>query len=163
MNDFNNQQYYPQYGYNMGRYYNGRGDSQMNNQQTNYQQQMLNQPLQQGLKVGRVNGRDGADAYFIMPNSEVLLLDTKDPIVWHKLTDSAGYSTVAGFKITPLEDNVHKEQYDYYALEQRVKILEELLEGMTYDRPEQQNIQPATTSIQQSNAGGFKPKQHNTK
>ena len=66
----------------------------------NYQQMrsMMSQPVQpspQGSsKIDRVNGKEGAEAYFLMPNSEILLLDTTNPIIWLKQTDSAGYGTV---------------------------------------------------------------------
>lgn len=134
----------------------------------NYQQMrnMMNQPVQpnqQGSsKIDRVNGKEGAEAYFLMPNSEVLLLDTTNPIVWLKQTDSAGYGTVTGFNVVPLKDNAEDPQPDYSALEQRVTYIEQILDGMTYEQPEQkqQNVQqPTTANVQpQPNTANPKPR-----
>ena len=139
-------------------------------QPMNYQQMrgMMNQqmqPMQQSSKIDRVNGKEGAEAYFLMPNSEVLLLDTTNPIVWLKQTDSAGYGTVTGFNVIPLKENVDEPQNDYSALEQRIATIEQILDGMTYEQPEQkqQNVQQPTANVQQqSNIGNAKPR-HNTK
>ena len=87
-----------------------------------------------------------------MPNSEVLLLDTTNPIVWLKQTDSAGYGTVTGFNVVPLKDNAEESQQDYSALEQRIAYIEQILDDMTYEQSEQkqQNVQqPTTASVQQ--------------
>ena len=46
-----------------------------------------------GGQVTRVNGRNGADAFRMAPNSSILLMDENDPIVWLKQTDGAGYAT----------------------------------------------------------------------
>ena len=139
-------------------------------QPMNYQQMrgMMNQqmqPMQQGSKIDRVNGKEGAEAYFLMPNSEVLLLDTTNPIVWLKQTDSAGYGTVTGFNVIPLKDDTDVSQNDYSALEQRIANIEQILDGMTYEQPEQkqQNVQQPTANVQQqSNIGNAKPR-HNAK
>ena len=137
----------------------------------NYQQMrnMMSQPIQQSpqgsSKIDRVNGKEGAEAYFLMPNSEVLLLDTTNPIVWLKQTDSAGYGTVTGFNVIPLKDNAEESQQDYSALEQRITYIEQILDGMTYEQPEQkqQNVQQPTANVQQqSNIGNAKPR-HNSK
>ena len=136
-------------------------------QPMNYQQMrsMMNQQMQQGSKIDRVNGKEGAEAYFLMPNSEVLLLDTTNPIVWLKQTDSAGYGTVTGFNVIPLKDDADVSQNDYSTLEQRIANIEQILDGMTYEQPEQkqQNVQQPTANVQQqSNIGNAKPR-HNTK
>lgn len=54
-------------------------------------------------EVVRVNGRGGADAFQMAPNSDALLLDTSAPIVWLKTTDGAGYATCTPYTITPEE------------------------------------------------------------
>lgn len=155
---------------------NGMQDNGMygfQRQPMNYQQMrgmmnqnMMNQNMPQNTsKIDRVNGREGAEAYFLMPNSEVLLLDTTKPIVWLKQTDSAGYGTVTGFNVVPLKENADMSQNDYSELERRITEIEQLLDGMTYEQPEskQQNVQPPTTAnVQQPNTGNFKPK-HNPK
>ena len=38
-------------------------------------------------QVTRVNGKGGAEAFRMAPNSSVLLMDEHDPIVWLKTTD----------------------------------------------------------------------------
>lgn len=174
--------FFPQNGNNQqngwqGNWQNWQGYGQNNMQDglygfqrtpMNYQQMrnMMNQPVQpnqQGSsKIDRVNGKEGAEAYFLMPNSEVLLLDTTNPIVWLKQTDSAGYGTVTGFNVIPLKDNAEESQQDYSALEQRITYIEQILDGMTYEQPEQkqQNVQqPTTANVQpQPNTANPKPR-----
>ena len=50
---------------------------------------------QQRMEIVRVNGENGARAYQMPPNSNVLLLDESAPLVWLVQTDGAGYKTVA--------------------------------------------------------------------
>ena len=136
----------------------------------NYQQMrnMMNQPIQQSpqgsSKIDRVNGKEGAEAYFLMPNSEVLLLDTTNPIIWLKQTDSAGYGTVTGFNVIPLKDNTEESQQDYSALEQRIAYIEQILDDMTYEQPEQkqQNVQQSTTANVQLQPNTANPKPRHT-
>ena len=178
MNNYNYQ--FPQNGNNNQNTWQNNGQNWNNiqdngmyglpRQPMNYQQMrgMMNQqmqPMQQSSKIDRVNGKEGAEAYFLMPNSEVLLLDTTNPIVWLKQTDSAGYGTVTGFNVIPLKDDTDVSQNDYSALEQRIANIEQILDGMTYEQPEQkqQNVQQPTANVQQqSNIGNAKPR-HNTK
>lgn len=56
-----------------------------------------------GGQVTRVNGRNGADAFRMAPNSSILLMDENDPIVWLKQTDGAGYATVTPYTVTPYQ------------------------------------------------------------
>ena len=76
---------------------------------------------QQG-QVVRVNGRNGAEAYRLAPNSSVLLLDENDPLVWLKTTDA----TVTPYTITPYQP---APAVDVTGLESRVKRLEDILNG----------------------------------
>lgn len=97
----------------------------MNNYPTTYGQMMYNpsyyqQPLQK-IEVTRVNGRDGAEAYQLAPNSSVLLLDATEPIVWLKITDGAGYPTVTPYKIEPYQEITQE------SLEMRLSKIEERL------------------------------------
>lgn len=77
-------------------------------------------------QVVRVNGRNGAEAYTIGPNSSALLLDESGALVWLVTTDGAGYKTVAPYDITP-----HKTapSVDYSGLETRIARLEEIVNG----------------------------------
>lgn len=56
------------------------------------------------------------------PNSSVLLLDETQNVVWLKMTDGAGYPTVSGYTITPIEN---QEKNEYSSLEERIKRIEE--------------------------------------
>ena len=53
------------------------------------------------VKFTRVNGRNGAEAFRLAPNSSILLMDENDPIVWLKQTDGAGYATVTPYTVAP--------------------------------------------------------------
>lgn len=65
-------------------------------------------PAQQ---IVRVHGEEGAKAFALGPNSSVLLMDETDNVVWAKVSDGAGYCTLRGFRIIPLEEsNVVAEQ-----------------------------------------------------
>nr|DAP96419.1 MAG TPA: hypothetical protein [Caudoviricetes sp.] len=75
-------------------------------------------------QVTRVNGRNGADALRMAPNSSILLMDENDPIVWLKQTDGAGYATVTPYTVTPYQAAA---PVDVNSLEARVKRLEEVL------------------------------------
>ena len=80
----------------------------------------------QPMQVVRVNGRNGAEAYGLGPNSSALLLDEGGTLVWLVTSDGAGYKTVAAYDIVP-----HKEQpaKEYTDLETRVKRLEDMIGG----------------------------------
>jgi len=77
-------------------------------------------------EVVRVNGRNGANAYQMAPNSSILLLDETAPIIWLKTTDGASYPTVIGYKIAPIETEEPKTD-NYKALEERIARLEEVI------------------------------------
>ena len=62
----------------------------------NYQTQQLPH-----YDIVKVNGRNGAEAFQMGPNSHVLLLDESVPILWLASTDGAGYKTVSAFDISP--------------------------------------------------------------
>lgn len=79
------------------------------------------QPRQEIVKV---NGRNGAEAFQIAPNSSVLLLDIENPIVYLKTSDGAGYSVVTPYAITPY---VPEKPVDVKSLEQRIARIEEML------------------------------------
>lgn len=83
----------------------------------------------QRQEVIRVNGKNGADAYQMAPNSSILLLDETAPIIWLKTTDGASYPTVTGYKITPIETKIATpiESSNYADLESRIAKLEEVI------------------------------------
>ena len=84
----------------------------------------------QRCEVIRVNGRNGADAFRMAPNSSILLLDENEPLVWLKTTDGAGYATVAPYRIAPYQQPA---PVDLNALDARIRRLEEKLDGKSDD------------------------------
>ena len=88
----------------------------------------INSQLRQ--EIVRVNGRNGANAYQLPPNSSILLLDETAPIVWLKTTDGASYPTITGYKIMPIETQPTVEsQSAYDKLEERISRLEDIING----------------------------------
>ena len=79
------------------------------------------------MEIIHVNGKNGAQAFQMAPNSNVLLLDDTSPIVWLAQTDGAGYKTVTPYSITPYQP---KPEIDLNNLEERIAKLE----GMIYDQ-----------------------------
>ena len=77
-----------------------------------------------GMKIIRVNGENGAQAFQMAPNSSALLLDETAPIVWFVQTDGAGYKTAKPFSIAPYQP---QPPVDVHALEARINRLEALI------------------------------------
>jgi len=80
------------------------------------------------MEVVRVNGRNGADAFRMGPNSSALLLDVSGLIVWAVTTDGAGYKTVMPYDISPHRD---APAPDFANLDERITRLEGILNGST--------------------------------
>ena len=93
---------------------------------------------QQRMEIIRVNGEGGARAYQMPPNSNALLLDEANPLVWLVQTDGAGYKTVTPYTITPYQT---APAPDLGSLEQRIARLEGMLNGWKPDP--QQTQQPS--------------------
>ena len=85
---------------------------------------------QQRMEIIRVNGEGGARAYQMPPNSNALLLDEVNPLVWLVQTDGAGYKTVTPYTITPYQT---APAPDLGLLEQRITRLEGMLNGRKPD------------------------------
>ena len=93
------------------------------------QQQYPQMPqVQQPTQVVRVNGENGAKSYQMGANSSALLLDESGLLVWLVTSDGAGYKTVSAYDIVP-----HQEapKPDYSSLEDRIKRLEDIVNGNT--------------------------------
>ena len=90
-----------------------------------YQPPVMQQAAQQ---VVRVNGENGARTYQIGANSSALLLDESGLMVWLVTSDGAGYKTVQAYDITPHQA---AQAPDYGGLENRIKRLEEIVNGYT--------------------------------
>ena len=90
-----------------------------------YPQPVMTPAAQQ---VVRVNGENGARAFQIGANSSALLLDESGLMVWLITSDGAGYKTVQAYDIAP-----HKAEPgpDFGSLENRIKRLEEIVNGNT--------------------------------
>lgn len=95
----------------------------------------------QRQEVVRVNGRNGANAYQMAPNSSILLLDETAPIIWLKTTDGASYPTVTGYTITPIETQATTTaSVDYSVLEERISKLEEAFNARKSDASDSKPI-----------------------
>ena len=90
-------------------------------------------------EVVRVNGKNGAEAYQLAPNSSALLVDSNMPIVWFVQTDGAGYKTCTPYKIEPYQP---EEPANLSSLEARIKKLEDLING----KPNNQSVESATNN-----------------
>ena len=90
-----------------------------NGMNTSYQNQQLPH-----YDIVKVNGRNGAEAFQMGPNSQVLLLDETAPVLWLASTDGAGYKTVSAFDISPHQD---QQQTMLSSIEQRLARLEEYI------------------------------------
>lgn len=82
------------------------------------------QSQQQKVSIPLVNGRSGAEAYNLPPDSSILLMDTTAARVWLKKTDSGGFASTEPFAITK-EKDIEEQRNE--ALEQRLKNLEEAI------------------------------------
>jgi hypothetical protein len=88
----------------------------------NLQAPQFQMPSYHQQQVTKVNGRNGAEAYQMSPNSSALLLDEHNPIVWLAQTDGAGYKTITAYDIQLHQDAPPVDTQD---LLQRVTRLEE--------------------------------------
>ena len=77
-------------------------------------------------EIVKVNGRPGAEAFQMAPNSSVLLLDETAPIIWLKMTDGAGYPTLTPYTITPYQP---EPDVDVKTLAERIERLEGIING----------------------------------
>lgn len=75
-------------------------------------------------QISKVNGMKGAEAYQMLPNSSILLLDECDPIVYLVQTDASGVKRITAYDIQEhhVEDPMSK-------LEERMSRLEKMYES----------------------------------
>ena len=83
--------------------------------------------IPQRYEIIKVNGQNGAAAFQMAPNSQVLLLDETAPVVWLKTTDGAGYPTLTPYDITPAQTQEQKEAGRFDAIEKRLTELEAMI------------------------------------
>lgn len=86
----------------------------------------------------KVNGRPGAEAFQMAPNSSALLLDETAPIVWLVQTDGAGYKSLSPYTIAPYQPEA---PVDVKALLHRVEKLEAMINANESDPAENANAQ----------------------
>lgn len=118
-------------------YYSPQGMNPYQNRLNAMQAEMT--PRQE---IVRVNGRNGAEAFNLPPNSSVILLDETAPIIWLKMTDGAGYPTLNPYTITPYQPET---PVDTKSLEARVARLEELLNEKSDSKPAKPSRSGKTT------------------
>lgn len=96
----------------------------------NYDPYQRLRQMEQGQQreIVRVNGRNGAEAFRMAPNSSCLLLDETAPLVWLCQSDGAGYHTVTPYKI---EAYTPEPEPDFRSLDERMRRLEEMIYGQS--------------------------------
>lgn len=112
---------------------------------------IMPQQNQQATHVVKVNGKAGAESYQLPPNSDILLLDMNDPIVWFVQSDGAGYKTV-----TPYDISQHKEvsQTDIIkSMEDRITKLEEAINNGSWKSNSSTNNAKPKPGQQHNDAG----------
>lgn len=92
-------------------------------------------------EIVKVNGQNGARAFQMAPNSSALLLDESAPIIWLVQTDGAGYKTEIPYSITPYQA---QPEPDYNSLEERIKKLEDIINGKKSDPGSTKRTKPGT-------------------
>ena len=118
-----------------------------------FQSPFVSLPQQQApqMQVVRVNGRNGAQAYTIGPNSSALLLDESGTMVWLVTTDGASYKTVAAYDIAPHQDTPVP---DLGNIESRIARLEEFVNEYAADPSAAPGSKPDTKpAANPANAG----------
>lgn len=102
----------------------------------NPMQAQYNSPAK--YEITRVNGKNGAEAFQMQPNSAILLLDESAPVVWLKQTDGAGYATITPYSITPMQTQEQQESDKLNELEKRIAELEGLVNAKSNSTSSQQ-------------------------
>ena len=83
----------------------------------------------------RVNGMESAKAYPANPNSETMLFDENDDVMYFKETDVNGYATIRRFRFTE-EFDAPKVDPQYVTLDEFKRFKEEILNGQQSVRSE---------------------------
>lgn len=90
--------------------------------------QALQQPQAPRCEIIHVNGENGARAFRMAPNSQCLLLDDTNPIIWLCVSDGAGYHTATPYKIEPYTPQ--NPQQDIQSVYGKIAELEKEIEGI---------------------------------
>lgn len=102
--------------------------------------------MQPRYEIVEVNGRKGAEALPMGPNSQALVMDQQEPVVYIIQTDGAGLKTVGEYDLVPHVDKQQKAQEDLFQLIRQLndKVTElegRINESTTWQR--QQRREPA--------------------
>lgn len=89
----------------------------------------------QRYQITKVNGRAGAENFRMAPDSNFLLLDNNDPILWVVQTDGGGLLTATPWDISPHQE---PKAVDLNALQERILALEERLNESNFGTTKQQ-------------------------
>ena len=76
----------------------------------------------------RVNGRAGADAFYMGPNEVAVLFDENEDVFFFKSTDGAGYPTVRPYRFEPLPEQGAAPAVAYATQEEVAALRAEIFE-----------------------------------
>ena len=91
-------------------------------QQANYNMMPnQNQPQPQMNQFAFVNGIEGAKSFQMMPNQTMMLMDSENPIVFMKTSNSMGQSTLKYYKLTEVSEQDLRNQANPQPLQPNVE------------------------------------------
>ena len=99
-------------------------------------------------EIDKVNGREGANAYPIGPNSSAIVLDANDPLIWVITTDASAYKTLTPFSITPY---IPEQPVTTSDLKDQLTVMMDRLDKI--EERMNANVQPNNVSAWQSKPG----------
>lgn len=85
----------------------------MNTPYQNYGMTPFNfqQPYQPGSQVQYVNGLESAKSYSLRPNESVILMDSNNPIFYHKQADASGFYTIKAYRFEEVQEEKPEDKY----------------------------------------------------
>ena len=92
----------------------------------------------------KVKGEQSASQFRMGPNSDALLLDENEPLLYHVQTDGTGFLSVMTYDLVP---HVKAPQIDVNQLAQRVAQLEETLNARQSNSKQQKKPQQHGSAI----------------
>lgn len=110
------------------------------------------QPQATRQEIIQVNGLDGAKAYQMQPNSQIILLDLNNPTVYIKQTDGANFPTITTYQLIPVETVAAEEKGTNNNIELRLKKLEEFMGELTNEQSVIEQPKPSGKSNKRINS-----------
>jgi len=89
-----------------------------------YQMPNFNYSYPQKMEIIHVSGKQGAEQFKMLPNSNALLLDDTQPVVWLSKTDGTGLQTLIPYDIT---EHIEKPPVRLEDIEARLNNIERML------------------------------------